>query len=100
MTDQTPETATEFVTGESDPADFTVDQVTAHLATASPDEFARVQDLESGDGGKGRKGITGLTYADATEPEAPTENADGLAVGDEYTTEDGHTAVVVSITGT
>lgn len=101
MTDQP-----EFVTGESDPADYGVEAVAAHLLTASPDEFSRVIDLETGEGGKGRKGITSLTLPDPTE--VPQETNDdgqpvgvlGLAVGDEYDTDDGRPARVVSIDGT
>lgn len=59
---------------ESDPADFTVDEVTAYLATASPDEFARVQDAERS--GKARKGVLDYTQAD-TDPEALEPDEDG-----------------------
>ena len=96
----------QFVTGESDPADYKVDQVVAHLATASPDEFARVQDLESAEGAKGRVGILSLEPTDPAEVAQETNDDGepvgvlGLPVGAEYKTEDGRSAVVVSIDGT
>lgn len=59
------------------PADFTVDQVTAHLTTADPAEFARVKAAESTDaGGKGRKGVLDYTQ-EGTDPEALEPSADG-----------------------
>lgn len=57
-------------TVESDPADFTVDEVAAYLATASDDEVARVRALEGQ--GKNRKGIT-----EASKPRAPKDGSDG-----------------------
>lgn len=47
----------EFVTGESNPADFTVDQVNAHLASADQAERDRVLALESGTDGKDRSTV-------------------------------------------
>lgn len=98
MTDETTET-TPWETGVSDPADFGVDDVREVLATASTDEFNRVQALETGETGKGRKGITSLTEPADAAPEEPAVGVLGLEVGDEYTTDDGHTARVVSVDG-
>lgn len=62
-----------------DPADFTVDQVNAHLATAEDDERDRVlaAERDTDAGGKARKGV--LDWYDGT---AEGEDADG--VYDEY----------------
>jgi hypothetical protein len=52
MTEQT-----DFITGESDPKDFTVDQVNAHLADADEAERERVLALETGPDGKDRSTV-------------------------------------------
>lgn len=62
-----------------DPADHTADEVREYLATASPDEFARVKAAEAG--GKDRKSVAEFTQS-ADNPPEPSE--------------DGYTRVVVS----
>ena len=56
------------MTEQFDPADHTVAEVQEHLASASPDEFARVQEAEKA--GAGRKGVLEFTQTstDALEP--------------------------------
>lgn len=66
-------------TADQDPADFTVDQVTAFLATASAEDTVTVKAAEGAEGAKGRKGI--LDY------QAP--------VGDGKPDADGYTRVLV-----
>lgn len=48
---------TDTFTAEHDPADFTVDQVTAFLATASAEDTGVVKAAEGAEGAKNRKGI-------------------------------------------
>ena len=60
--------------GTVDPADHTVEDVTAYLSTASADEFARVQALEAD--GKARKGVLEFTQA-SVDPEALEASPDG-----------------------
>ena len=60
-------------TADKDPADFTVDEVTAFLATASPEDTATVQGAEGAEGGKARKGI--LEFV--ADPEAVNPSEDG-----------------------
>lgn len=57
-------------TADQDPADFTVDQVTAFLASADAETFSRVVAAE--EAGKNRTGITG-----ATKPRTPKDGGDG-----------------------
>lgn len=62
-----------------DPADFTVEQVQAHLASTDDDERARVLAAETG--GKGRKGVTGYGQPDADSVDAPRpQTADAVVV--------------------
>lgn len=93
---------TEFITGESDPADYTVAQVVAHL-DANPGDIDRVMDLEEDN--KSRLGILGWEaptveptivdpqsgdVVEASDPEVPQ-------VGDEWTEDDGYTRRIVSV---
>jgi hypothetical protein len=57
-------------TPDEDPADFTVDQVSAFLATADAETFSRVQAREAE--GKNRTGITGVT-----KPRVALDGGDG-----------------------
>lgn len=88
--------AQSFITGESDPNDFKVDQVTAHLATASSEEVERVRELESA--GQGRKGIlTADTEAMAVGAfEDANSDPDRPKPGDRIVQLDGIERVVVS----
>lgn len=106
----------EFAPGVSDPADFTVDDVVAALASADESERQRVLDLEAD--GKARKGIleseppapptaptpetlAALNDGDTSPPEPePAPVDDGPQVGDHLEdTEDGYGRVVVSPDG-
>ena len=60
-------------TADQDPADFTVDQVTAFLATADAETTGRVKALE--DAGKQRVGI--MTYTPSADDAKP--DADGYS---------------------
>jgi hypothetical protein len=60
------------------PDDHNADDVKAHLATADPDEFARVMEAEKA--GKARKGVLDFTQS-SDNPPAPSD--------------DGYTRVVV-----
>lgn len=62
------------MTEQFDPNDHTVAEVQEHLASASPDEFARVQEAEAA--GKARKGILEFTQA-GVAPEALEPSPDG-----------------------
>ena len=62
-----------------DPSAHTADEVTEYLATADPDEFARVKAAEAA--GKDRKSVAEFTQS-ADNPPEPSE--------------DGYTRVVVS----
>lgn len=64
---------------ECDPTAHTADEVTAYLATASADEFARVKAAEAA--GKDRKTVADFTQSVENPPEP---------------SEDGYTRVVVS----
>jgi hypothetical protein len=59
--------------GEFDPAQYPVSAVLAYLATAAPDEAARVLAAEAA--GQNRKGIVGQTPTDPTDP-AEASSAD------------------------
>lgn len=69
MTEQT-----QFIAGESDPKDFTVDQVNEHLATADQAERERVLALETGPEGKDRVGVKAPEdEPDTNAPQTVTE---------------------------
>lgn len=125
MTDNTD--AGDFITGESDPADFGAEQVVAHLAKSDASERDRVLELEDADnGGKGRVTVMGAPVPPSptapsletlaalnetpTETEPEPEDPDALKPGDELPVDlqpfqgeephdDGYTRVVVSTDG-
>lgn len=96
----------QFITGQSDPHDFTADEVKDHMTASDNDEVARIQAMESAEGGKGRVSVLNWERepepapapapADEDAPPAYTD-ADRPAVGDTLADEgDGFTRVVVS----
>lgn len=93
---------TEFITGESDPADYTVAQVVAHL-DANPGDADRVMDLE-----EDNKARAGILSWEAPTPEATVvdprsgdvvaaSSEDAPQVGDTWTEDDGYTREVISV---
>jgi hypothetical protein len=89
-------TVSDFVHGESDPADYNAPVVVEYLTGpgADPAEFARVQELEAT--GRNRVSITGLEL-EAVQEDAADQADDRPQEGDTLPDqEDGYTRVVVS----